>query len=162
MKKIVFAGSFDPAHKGHLNTYLLAKEKYNQEITICISRNPLKKSSRFSIEERLLIAQSIFKTNEIRVVTDVSDIINLIKEYDVIIQGYHEISEIDKLRPHYKQFNCEELFEKNDFLKIQDDFADVTSTNIVSNFFNNEQFARDNLSPLGFEMLKKKLVSENL
>ncbi|WP_171056465.1 adenylyltransferase/cytidyltransferase family protein [Paenibacillus sinopodophylli] len=162
MKKIVFAGSFDPAHKGHLNTYLLAKEKYNQEITICINRSPLKKSSRFSVEERFLIAQSIFKTNKILVLIDVSDMINLIKESDIIIQGYHEISEIDRLRQYYKQFDCEELFDKNDFLKIQDDFADVTSTNIVSNFFNNEQFARDNLSPLGFEILKGKLMSEAL
>ncbi|WP_261302630.1 adenylyltransferase/cytidyltransferase family protein [Paenibacillus andongensis] len=160
MKKIVFTGSFDPAHKGHLNTYLLAKEKYNQEITICINRNPFKNSSRFSVKERLLIAQSIFKTSEILILIDVSEMINLIKESDVIIQGYNDISEIDKLRQQYKQFNCEELFEKNDFLKIQDDLAVVTSTNIVSNFFNNEQFARDNLSPLGFEMLKKKLMSE--
>lgn len=162
MKKIMFFGSFDPAHKGHLNTYLHAKEKYNQEITICINRNPLKNSSRFSVEERLLIAQSLFKTNEILILIDVSDMINLIKESDLIIQGYHEIIEKDRLRQQYKQFNCEELFEKNDFLKIQNDFADVTSTNIVSNFFNNERFARDNLSPLGFEMLKNKLMSEAL
>lgn len=42
MKKIIYAGSFNPAHFGHKYILEQAKNYFQQEVEVCICKNELK------------------------------------------------------------------------------------------------------------------------
>ena len=55
----ILGGSFDPAHKGHLNISLEAKKnfKINKVIWAITNQNPFKLKSKYDLKERILIAK---------------------------------------------------------------------------------------------------------
>ena len=59
----LLGGSFDPAHKGHLEISKIAlrKIKVNEILWIVTQRNPFKKKPFFSLQERLRQARKIVK-----------------------------------------------------------------------------------------------------
>ena len=62
MKKAFYAGSFDPITKGHLNVINQASNLFD-EVVVAILVNPSKKTSMFTIEERLEILKELYKDN---------------------------------------------------------------------------------------------------
>ena len=59
----ILGGSFDPAHKGHLiiSKISLKKLKLDQIYWIITKKNPFKKNSYFSLEERIKLAKKATK-----------------------------------------------------------------------------------------------------
>ena len=66
----ILGGTFDPAHKGHLEISKLAKKKFNLKIIIwaITKKNPFKSESKFSLKKRIKLAKKIIdKYNFIKV-----------------------------------------------------------------------------------------------
>ena len=59
----ILGGSFDPVHKGHLiiSKISLKKLKLNQIYWLITKKNPFKKNSYFSLEERIKLAKKAAK-----------------------------------------------------------------------------------------------------
>jgi|TARA_B110000444_G_scaffold201518_1_gene193484 nicotinate-nucleotide adenylyltransferase len=59
----ILGGSFDPVHKGHLiiSKISLKKLKLNQIYWLITKKNPFKKNSYFSLEERIKLAKKATK-----------------------------------------------------------------------------------------------------
>ena len=59
----VLGGTFDPAHKGHLAISRIAKKKIklNYIIWFITRKNPFKKQSKISVEERIKISKKIIE-----------------------------------------------------------------------------------------------------
>ena len=62
MKKVLYPGSFDPITKGHINIINQACDLFD-EVVVAILKNPNKKTSFFTSEERLEIIKEIYKNN---------------------------------------------------------------------------------------------------
>lgn len=62
MKKVLYPGSFDPITKGHINIINQASDLFD-EVVVAILKNPNKKTSFFTSEERLEIIKEIYKNN---------------------------------------------------------------------------------------------------
>lgn len=58
MARAVFPGSFDPLHNGHLDAIRRASRLFDR-LTVAVVNNPLKRSSLFSLEERLTILEEV-------------------------------------------------------------------------------------------------------
>jgi len=66
-KKIgILGGTFDPAHKGHLEISKQAKQKYklNYILWAITKKNPFKNQSNLSLEFRIKFAKKIIKKNK--------------------------------------------------------------------------------------------------
>ncbi len=69
MKKVLYPGSFDPITKGHMNIINQASRLFD-EVIIAVMKNNNKKSSFFTISERVKIIRKLYKDNpNIKVIT---------------------------------------------------------------------------------------------
>lgn len=130
---IVYTGSFDPAHKGHLNTYLKAKRHFGCDIDICICNNDIKPTGYFSMQERLVIAKSLFPTSNIWLVQGDAEIHNMFCNADIIIRGFRKSFEnVDKryVQELLQYYHIELMGNKIHYVEIDDEFEGVTSTMI--------------------------------
>ena len=59
-------GSFDPPHKGHLTVSTTAKKRFKLDniIWAITKKNPFKKKSKLSLNERIKLAKKIIKFNK--------------------------------------------------------------------------------------------------
>ena len=97
MSKVLYAGSFDPITKGHMNIIKQASELFD-EVIIAIMQNPNKKNSFFTIEERLYIINELYKKmNNIKVVTGNGATVDIASLYEckAIIRGLRSLSDYD-------------------------------------------------------------------
>ena len=62
----VLGGSFDPAHKGHLEISKQAKKKFKLKniIWAITKKNPLKNESKLSLKTRMLFAKKLISKND--------------------------------------------------------------------------------------------------
>lgn len=60
MRKVLYTGSFDPITKGHMNIIEQALNLFD-EVIVAVLQNNSKKSSLFTLEERLEIIKEIYK-----------------------------------------------------------------------------------------------------
>ncbi len=62
----LLGGSFDPPHKGHLTVSTTAKKRFKLDhiIWAITKKNPFKKKSKLSLNERIKLAKKIIKFNK--------------------------------------------------------------------------------------------------
>ena len=86
-KKIgILGGTFDPAHKGHLEISKDAKKKFNLSYIIwaVTKKNPLKKKSNSSLNKRIGFAKKIINKNKFIKIRFYEDKIHSNKTIDLI------------------------------------------------------------------------------
>jgi len=154
--KAVYIGSFDPAHLGHKNTYEKALLKLNCPIDIAICKSPLKDSGIFSMAERKIIAEDIFKAVRVSLYESETQILNLLNSYDLFVRGYNDESDIVYTKKLLKKYNCENKFSCVSFIKIDDEYKNVSSSNIKNSFLYDSEFSKKYLSIMGYNMLAEK------
>ena len=97
MTKVLYPGSFDPITKGHMNIIEQASNLFD-EVVIAVLQNPTKKTSFFTLEERLEIIKELYKRmDNIKVVTGngASVDIAILYECKAIIRGLRSLSDYD-------------------------------------------------------------------
>ena len=97
MNKVLYPGSFDPITKGHMNIIEQASNLFD-EVVIAILVNPSKKTSMFSLEERLEIIKKLYKdNNKIEVVSGTGAAVDIaiLNECKAIIRGLRGLSDYD-------------------------------------------------------------------
>ena len=79
-------GTFDPAHKGHLEISKQAKKKFNLSYIIwaITKKNPLKNKSSLSLNKRIEFAKKIINKNKFIKIRFYEDKINSNKTIDLI------------------------------------------------------------------------------
>ena len=82
----ILGGTFNPAHKGHLEISKQAKKKFNLKKVIwaITDKNPLKKQSNSSIKTRINFAKKLITSNNFIKVKFYEDKINSNKTIDLI------------------------------------------------------------------------------
>lgn len=97
MNRVIYPGSFDPITKGHMDIINQASELFD-EVVVAILQNPNKKTSFFTIEERLEIIKRLYENyDNIKVVSGNSAIVDLALLYEckAIIRGLRGLSDYD-------------------------------------------------------------------
>lgn len=97
MNKVLYPGSFDPITKGHMNIIDQASNLF-AEVVVAILVNPSKKTSMFTLEERLEIIKELYRDNDkVSVVsgTGASVDIALLNECKAIVRGLRGLSDYD-------------------------------------------------------------------
>lgn len=97
MSKILYAGSFDPITKGHMDLIEQAEILFD-EIYVAVMQNPTKKNSFFSIDERVKLIEATYKDDpKIKVITGNGATIKLAEEYgcQAILRGIRGVTDFD-------------------------------------------------------------------
>lgn len=97
MTKVLYPGSFDPITKGHMNIIEQASNLFD-EVIIAVLQNPTKKTSFFTLEERVEMIKELYKKiDNIKVVTGngASVDIAILYECKAIIRGLRSLSDYD-------------------------------------------------------------------
>ena len=175
MRNIVFAGSFDPAHRGHLNTFLKASRILDEKIRICICYNEIKQTNLFSLEERLKIAEATFPTDDISICRTNDEIKKMLIESDLYIRGFRKGEEqIEKgyslkLLTHY---GLEILRERFFFVEIDSKYENYSSSaikelarkgdvNLISSYVTERSFSIIQ-AKLGVKILKGEMENDRV
>ena len=82
----ILGGTFDPAHKGHLQISKEAKLRFNLKNVIwaVTKKSPFKKQSKLNLKKRIQIAKELTKNNKFIKVKFYEDKINSNKTIDLI------------------------------------------------------------------------------
>ena len=97
MNKVLYPGSFDPITKGHMNIINQASNLFD-EVVVAILINPSKKTSMFTIKERLEIIKELYKDNDkVKVVSGEGAAVDiaLLNECKAIVRGLRGLSDYD-------------------------------------------------------------------
>ena len=96
MKKIIYPGTFDPIHNGHIDIARRASMLFD-ELVFVIAENP-RKEPLFSIEERImLVEKSISDLKNVRVGSTSSLVVDFAKSESAlaIIRGLRHVSDFE-------------------------------------------------------------------
>ena len=94
MTKVLYPGSFDPITKGHMNIIEQASNLFD-EVVIAVMQNHSKKSSLFTLEERLEMIRKLYQNmNNISARGAAVDVA-LLNECKAIIRGLRSLSDYD-------------------------------------------------------------------
>ena len=82
----LLGGSFDPAHKGHLGISKIAikKLKLNKIYWVITKKNPLKKQTFYSLDERIKYAKKISQTQKKILTIHLENIVKSPRTIDII------------------------------------------------------------------------------
>ena len=97
MNKVLYPGSFDPITKGHMNIIDQASNLFD-EVVVAILVNPSKKTSMFTLEERLEILKELYKdNNKIKVTCGNGAAVDIaiLNECKAIVRGLRGLSDYD-------------------------------------------------------------------
>ncbi len=97
MMKVLYPGSFDPITKGHMNIIDQATQLFD-EVVIAVLQNPSKKSSFFSLEERLEILDKLYHNNpKVKLITSNSTSSDLALEQNckAIVRGIRSVKDFE-------------------------------------------------------------------
>lgn len=97
MTKVLYPGSFDPFTKGHANIVEQASYLFD-EVVIAVLKNPSKRNSFFTIEERVEMIKELYSRIEnIKVVTFNGAAVDLAALYEckAIVRGIRSITDTE-------------------------------------------------------------------
>ena len=97
MTKVLYPGSFDPITKGHMNIIDQASNLFD-EVVVAILQNPSKKTSFFTVEERLEMISKLYERyNNVKVIASSSSAVDVAMLYEckAIVRGLRSLSDYD-------------------------------------------------------------------
>lgn len=159
MTKVLYAGSFDPITKGHMNIIKQASELFD-EVIIAVMKNPLKSDGMFDIEERLEIIKKIyFGTENIKAISGTGATVDIaiLNDCKAIIRGLRSLSDYDyevQLHQMNKEISKNQI---NTICLFADKEYQFISSRMVKEVFNLNKDISKYVEPLVQEkMLIKK------
>jgi pantetheine-phosphate adenylyltransferase len=97
MTKVLYPGSFDPIHNGHLDIIEVAARRFD-EVVVAAVRNPQKGQALFELDERqAMIAESVAHLPNVSVTQFSSLVVDLARDIgaDFIIKGLRVVSDFE-------------------------------------------------------------------
>ena len=97
MTKVLYPGSFDPIHNGHLEVIEVASRLFD-EVIVAAVRNPQKGEPLFSLDDRkAMIADSTAALDNVTITQFSSLVVNLARdlEADFIVKGLRVVSDFE-------------------------------------------------------------------
>ncbi|MET0727395.1 MAG: pantetheine-phosphate adenylyltransferase [Acidimicrobiales bacterium] len=97
MTKVLYPGSFDPIHNGHLDIIEVAARRFD-EVVVAAVRNPQKGHTLFDLDERQsMISESVSHLRNVSVTLFASLVVDLAKEIgaDFIVKGLRVVSDFE-------------------------------------------------------------------
>ena len=97
MTRVLYPGSFDPIHNGHLELIEVASRLFDSVVVATIG-NPQKTTGLFSMEERRqMIDESVAHLDNVEVTIYSSLVVNLAKEVeaDFLVKGLRAVSDFE-------------------------------------------------------------------
>ena len=97
MTRVLYPGSFDPLHNGHLNIVEVAARHFD-EVVVAAVRNPQKGAALFELDERqAMIEESVAHLPNVSVMHFASLTTQLAKELDAsfIVKGLRVVSDFE-------------------------------------------------------------------
>lgn len=97
MTTVLYPGSFDPIHNGHIEIIEVASRLFD-EVVVAAVRNPQKGTPLFTLEERQdLIAEATSHLDNVRITMFSSLVVDLAREVgaDFIVKGLRVVSDFE-------------------------------------------------------------------
>lgn len=97
MTRVLYPGSFDPVHNGHVEVVETASALFD-EVVVAAMRNPQKGEPMFGLDDRqAMIEESLAHLPNVRVVMFTALVVDLCKaeECDFIIKGLRAVSDFE-------------------------------------------------------------------
>ena len=97
MTRVLYPGSFDPVHNGHLEIIDVAASLFD-EVVVAVIRNPQKGQGLFDLEERTkMIEESVAELPNVSVVSLSTLVVDLVREVgaDFIVKGLRAVSDFE-------------------------------------------------------------------
>jgi len=97
MTTVLYPGSFDPLHNGHLDIIEVASRLFD-EVVVAAVRNPQKAEALFSLDERrALIGEATAHLDNVEITSFSSLVVDLAREVgaDFIIKGLRVVSDFE-------------------------------------------------------------------
>ena len=163
MNKVLYPGSFDPITKGHMNIVDQASELFD-EVVIAILKNPSKKTSLFTLEERLDIIKKLYEKKEnVKVITGSGAAIDIamLNNCKAIIRGLRSLSDYD-YEVQLQQINKEISNGKiNTVCLFADKEYQFISSSMVKEVFNLDKEISKYVDPVVKEKMMVKKYGRN-
>lgn len=164
MTKVLYPGSFDPITKGHMNIIEQASNLFD-EVVIAVLQNSNKKTSLFTLKERLEIIKELYKKiDNIKVVTGSGAAVDiaLLNDCKAIIRGLRSLSDYD-YEVGLQQINKDISDNKiNTVCLFADREYQFISSSVVKEVFNLDKDISNYVDPLVEEkMIVKKRSLKN-
>lgn len=97
MTRVLYPGSFDPIHNGHVELIEVASRLFDEVVVAAIS-NPQKSVGLFNLEERkALVAASVAHLPNVSITSFASLVVDLAREIDAdfIVKGLRAVSDFE-------------------------------------------------------------------
>ena len=97
MTRVLYPGSFDPIHNGHLEIIATASRWFD-EVVVAAMRNPQKGEPLFSLDERReMLEESVAPLGNVTVTMFASLVVDLARELeaDFIVKGLRAVSDFE-------------------------------------------------------------------
>jgi pantetheine-phosphate adenylyltransferase len=97
LTRVLYPGSFDPIHNGHLEIVETASRLFD-EVIVAAMRNPQKGEPLFSLEERrAMLEETVAHLENVRVTMFSSLVVDLAREVgaDFIVKGLRAVSDFE-------------------------------------------------------------------
>lgn len=97
MTRVLYPGSFDPIHNGHVELIEVASRLFD-DVVVAAMRNPQKSVELFDLKERqALIAESVAHLPNVEITSFASLVVDLARslEVDFIVKGLRVVSDFE-------------------------------------------------------------------